>query len=371
MGGDHVGDDLRRLLHLGAADVAVGDQADPPRPRGVGEDAAGLQRGGEAVAVPLRVGDLEEDHVGLHRLQVDPQAWHPIHGLAEPAGVGVVRRQPLDAGVQSHQPGGGEDARLAHATPQHLAVAARLVDVLPGARQDGADGGAQALGEAELHRVEGSTEYRRRPPRGDGGIEDAGAVQVGAGAVGVGQAAGRLHLILGQHRAAGAVVGVLQGEQGGVRVMDVLAPQGGGDGGQRRHALHAGEGPRLGLTDGGNATDLIEKTVGLGLADDLIAPVRVEHDGDLVALGAGGAEQGGLLADQRRRLRLQLIDRRVLAVDIVAYFGLEHRPAHLGRGPGYRVTAQINIVGQVREPPRVQHKAAAWQAAAVGDVRRG
>ena len=70
--------------------------------------------------------------------------------------------------------------------------------------------------------------------------------------------------------------------------------------------------------------------------------MRVQLHGDAVAHGPRGHEQRGLLADYLRGATLQPVDRGVLAIDVVAYLGLEHGAAH-GRGrPRDRVAPQID-----------------------------
>jgi hypothetical protein len=46
-----------------------------------------------------------------------------------------------------------------------------------------------------------------------------------------------------------------------------------------------------------------------------------------------GRNSPGLFAEDLGRTPLEVIDGRVLAVDVVADFGLRHRAPHLRRGP--------------------------------------
>ncbi len=62
----------------------------------------------------------------------------------------------------------------------------------------------------------------------------------------------------------------------------------------------------------------------------------------LIPHGAGGDEEGGLLAHEVRPDRFQLVDGRVFAEDVVAHLRLGHRPAHGRRRSGHGVTAQID-----------------------------
>ena len=76
-----------------------------------------------------------------------------------------------------------------------------------------------------------------------------------------------------------------------------------------------------------------------GFADDFLAVLGVEADGDLVAHGAGGDEDRGLSAEDRGGLLLEPVDGGVFAVDVVANFGCGHGLAHGWGGLGDGVAA--------------------------------
>ena len=67
-----------------------------------------------------------------------------------------------------------------------------------------------------------------------------------------------------------------------------------------------------------------------------------EPEGDLVAHRPGRDVDGRLLANPGGGQLLQAVDRRVLAVDVVADLGLGHGPAHGGRGGRDGVGAQVD-----------------------------
>ena len=69
----------------------------------------------------------------------------------------MVVREPVDHLLQGHEPGGREHARLPHPAAQHLPVAMGLIDEVPGAADDRADRGRQALAQAEGDRVSPAT----------------------------------------------------------------------------------------------------------------------------------------------------------------------------------------------------------------------
>ena len=100
-----------------------------------------------------------------------------------------------------------------------------------------------------------------------------------------------------------------------------------------RRAYHDGEVGRL-----------VRERVGTVTGDDLAAARHLGHERDEVAHRAAGHEQGGFLAGQLRRALLERDDGRVVAEDVVAQLSLGHRPAHLGRGLGDGVGAQVDEV---------------------------
>jgi hypothetical protein len=77
----------------------------------------------------------------------------------------------------------------------------------------------------------------------------------------------------------------------------------------------------------------------------LVARTGVDLDRDLVAHGAGGQVQRGLLAEEVGHHLLEEGHGRVLALLLVAHLGLAHEAAHVGRGPGHGVAVEIDHVG--------------------------
>ena len=80
------------------------------------------------------------------------------------------------------------------------------------------------------------------------------------------------------------------------------------------------------------------------LADDFLAVLRMEANGDLVAHGSGGNEDGSLASEDLGSACFQAIDGGVFAIHIVADFGSSHGRTHRGGGPGDGVAAKINHV---------------------------
>ena len=77
------------------------------------------------------------------------------------------------------------------------------------------------------------------------------------------------------------------------------------------------------------------------LADDLLPWPRVQANGDLVAHGSRGHEEAGFAVKNLGGAALQQVDCGVFAVDVVANLGCGHGGAHLRRGTGYGVAAQV------------------------------
>ena len=79
--------------------------------------------------------------------------------------------------------------------------------------------------------------------------------------------------------------------------------------------------------------------------EDFVLRAAVDAERDLVGHGARGHEQSGLVAEERRDMALQLVDRRILAEHVIAHGRGVHRREHRGRGPGHRVAAEVDHGG--------------------------
>src|SRR5437867_3345194 len=96
--------------------------------------------------------------------------------------------------------------------------------------------------------------------------------------------------------------------------------------------------------DDRGAGDLVVEDVRVEVEDDFLARARVAHDGDEVAHRARRDEEAGRLAQPFGGDRLQALDRRILLPHVVPDLGAGHRLAHLDRGEGQRVGAQVDDV---------------------------
>jgi len=104
--------------------------------------------------------------------------------------------------------------------------------------------------------------------------------------------------------------------------MDVLPyPNAGFDFLRRDHATVAGDGAHLYAADHRRGSVLVPDQVGIVARDHFVAAAAVGEDGELIAEHAGGYEQGRFLAEQVGGQLLQLDDRGVVAVNVVADLG--------------------------------------------------
>src|SRR5690606_33093918 len=92
----------------------------------------------------------------------------------------------------------------------------------------------------------------------------------------------------------------------------------------------------------GHGTRLVLVDVRAVRHDDLLTAPQVHGQRDLVAHRARGHEQRSLEAGHLGDRGFQPVDGGVLPVDVVAHLGLGHRTAHLRRGPGDRVAAEVH-----------------------------
>src|SRR5439155_16485683 len=161
---------LERALDVLGVDVFVGDAADRGRPDRVdlhlprGALRHELARRRLARTDSPRTLDAEDDDVRLDGHRVDGKSRQLRDALGEPAGVGVVLRQPVHHPLERDDPRGGEDARLPHAAAHHLAHAPRPRDELARGADHRTHGRPQPLRQAEGHRVRVPREVARRAP---------------------------------------------------------------------------------------------------------------------------------------------------------------------------------------------------------------
>ena len=81
--------------------------------------------------------------------------------------------------------------------------------------------------------------------------------------------------------------------------------------------------------------------MGLFLDNDLIELLRPHLDGDGISHGSRGDEEGCVFSHDPGRAGLKILNRRVVAENIIADHGFGHGPAHCVRGPGDGIAAEI------------------------------
>ena len=136
-------------------------------------------------------------------------------------GVGVVLGEPRDVVFECVQTRGGDDARLPHPATETFAPAADRVD---GGRVTGDHGShrsAETLADADRDRVALVHQLGGRDAQGDRGVEQPRAVAVHPEPAVVGRSRCRMHPRRVDGGTTSAVVGVLDAQERGDRLMDV------------------------------------------------------------------------------------------------------------------------------------------------------
>ena len=159
----------------------------------------------------------------------------------------------------------------------------------------------------------------------------------------VSQLAHGREVVFVQHRAAAAVVRVLETDQAGAREVLVVAAD---------RCLYRSqvETPAFVIrhraqtqaADGPGAAYLEDQRMRLLADDHLVAPAGVRQQRREVALRPAGREKRRLFAQPLRRHLLKPIDRRVFAEDVVAQLRVRHRLAHFGRRQRDGIAAQVD-----------------------------
>ena len=116
----------------------------------------------ELLAGEAGAAHVEDHDVGLDPVGVDRDAGQLRQPARQTPRALVVLGQAVDVVLQRVDPGGRDDARLAHRAAEALLEDPGLLDERARARQHGADRRAEALGQVEPHAVE--RRARRRAP---------------------------------------------------------------------------------------------------------------------------------------------------------------------------------------------------------------
>ena len=176
----------------------------------------------------------------------------------------------------------------------------------------------------------------------DGGVEDAGAVEMRREAAAPRK---RERLLEVGTRDRPAADGVLERKQARAREVRIVRADRRLDFGQVERAVGAvGEHARVDRAEHAHAARLVAVAVLLRANDHLVAALAVRHERSEIRLRARGEEERRLEAEERRGVLLQAVHRRVVAEDIVAERRLDHGAAHAGGGPGDGVGTKVDHV---------------------------
>jgi len=165
---------------------------------------------------------------------------------------------------------------------------------------------------------------------GHGSVEDPRAVQVHAQATIVSKSGSLGHVGDGHRGPVADVVGILEAKKPRAREVRVVGPNSPGDVLEAERAVsliwdRVGHDP----AQAGHAALLVQERVALVAQYDLVAAPAVGQQRHQITHGAARDEEGCLFAKPLCGLALQLVDSRIVPIDIVAHFGLVHGLAHL------------------------------------------
>ncbi len=290
--------------------------------------------------------EFNKQDIGLHVVGIESDPFGLRDPLGQKFGVMMVLSEPFDVVLKGIDPRRCDNAGLAHATAEHFAKAVGSFDKIGTAREQGADRGAQAFGEAERRSVEILRDLLGGNPHRNTGVEEAGAVEMHRDVLRQSEVVNVANRLRGIYGAAASVVRVFEADQAGWGVMRVLPAAnlrgnlvGGDDAALSSNLidLHAREGC--------DPAGFGAKGVIALFHDNFITGLGMGLDAELVGHGTGRDKQSCFIAEKIGGHVLQAIDRRVFAKDIVADLSVCHGLSHLGGGLGYGIATQIDHGG--------------------------
>ena len=151
-----------------------------------------------------------------------------------------------------------------------------------------------------------------------------------------------LHEVQRPHRAAAAVVRVLQRDDPVLGVVDIYGLEPTLHLLGRERAILAVDGKRLKPGQRAHGAGLVGHDVGKAVADDGVTRLAERAQAKLVTHVAAGDEQCGLLAGQLRHPRLEAQHRRVFLKRVVPDLGCGHGAPHRLGGAGEGVRAEVD-----------------------------
>ena len=261
----------------------------------------------------------------------------------EPPGPRVVVGQPVDHRLERDDARGGDHARLAHPAAEARPVFARRCDRVGGTAEQRPDRRRETLRQAEHHRVGLRREHRGRHAERDRRVPDARAVAVhrepAAHARGRSPRRAPPGATAGRSRACACSRSTTRRSRaGGAAATRCSGRCRRRTAGRRHRARGRSCTPRV--PRGGGV--LVAVHVGALAAEHLGAGPPEQPERELVRHRSRRHVERGFLAEERRRERLEPAHGRVLAVRVVAHFGVGDGAPHLRRGRGDGVGTEVD-----------------------------
>jgi len=240
---------------------------------------------------------------------------------------------------------GGEQAGLTPASAEPFTDEAGALDELFGTEEDAPDGGSETFAETDAGAIEGGGEGFDFAAEANGGVHNAGTIEMKGRAVFGSEGAGDGDGFWADALAAVPVVGVFEAEDSGVRSVVAPLPEGGFEfvGGGVDAAESEGEKTRK----GGRSAGFVVEDVAVLFGGERVSGLGVDVEGDLIAEGAAGAEEGGFEAEGLGRELLELEDGGVVAENVVTEGRAGHGRVHGGGGTRNGVAPEVNHWGKV------------------------
>lgn len=254
----------------------------------------------------------------------------------------MILTEALDHRLEGEDARRGDDARLTHPAAENFALTMGTLDKFARPADEGTDGSGESFAEAEGERVHVLGERFHVHALGDGGVEDARAVEVDFESVGVGEVADLFEVGGSLVGSAATVVGVFEADEARGWEVRVRAAEARLEVGEEKRAVGLiGKLAGVNPADGRYSARFVEEGVGFVAEHDFVAALAVGEEGGEVAHGAAGDEEGGFFTCAGGGEFLQAVDGGVFGVDIVANFGFGHGFAHSGGGAGDGVGAEV------------------------------
>ena len=303
---------------------------------------ASRRRARAAAAVEPERLEVDLDEVRLDPLEVDREA-RLRERLGEPPRAGVILREALDVVVERVDAGRRDDTRLAHRAAEEVLLPPGALDEVPRAREQGAERTAEAFREAERHRVEAGGDRRRLDAERRRGVEEAGAVEMNRQPELARGGDDVVELASGQTRPP-AMLCVFSSERTATRwsAIFVLGAAASRICSEVMRPPVPGSPSVIEPGMGGRASVLVDEDVRVLLGEEHVARTAWSFRAIWFAIVAVGTKSAASCPSNSRDPDLELGDRRVLALLLVADGGLGDGAAHARRGLRDGVGAEVD-----------------------------